>query len=77
MLYSDTIEKIRSGKISEVFSIGTAVTIAPVGFIIDQDNKTQVGDGLPGEISMSIRQELVDIQYGKIPDKFTWQTKVN
>ena len=77
MLYSDTIEKIRSGKISEVFSIGTAVTIAPVGFIIDQDNKTQVGDGLPGEISMSIQQELVDIQYGKIPDKFTWQTKVN
>ena len=59
-----------------MFSIGTAVTIAPVGFIVDENNKTRVGDGGPGEIAMSLRQELCDLQFGKLPDVFGWQVKV-
>lgn len=74
LVYDEVLEKIRSGKIVEVFSIGTAVTIAPVAFIVDQENKTQVGDGGAGEISMSLRQELVDYQFGKLPDEFSWRT---
>ena len=76
LVYDEIIEKIRSGKIVEVFSIGTAVTIAPVGYIVDENNKTQVGDGGPGEIAMSLRQELVDMQFGKLPDDFSWQVKI-
>lgn len=72
--YDDIIEKIRNGKIVEVFSIGTAVTIAPVGYIVDQAGKTKVGDGGAGEIAMSLREELVDYQFGKLDDEFNWRT---
>jgi branched-chain amino acid aminotransferase len=76
LVYDEVIEKIRTGVITEVFSIGTAVTIAPVGYIVDDKNKTQVGDGGPGEISMSIRQELCDLHFGKLPDDFGWHVKI-
>ena len=56
--------------------MGTAVTISPVGFILDSENETQVGNGQAGEISMSLRQELIDIQFGNVSDKYGWTEKI-
>ncbi len=74
--YDEVIEAINKGEIVEAFSMGTAVTISPVGFILDSENETQVGNGQAGEISMSLRQELIDIQFGNVSDKYGWTEKI-
>ena len=71
--FEDVISQINDGKIKEAFSMGTAVTISPVGAIVSNDNKTVVGDGKAGEITMSLREELIDLQFGRIQDPHNWR----
>lgn len=76
LVFEDIIEKISTGAINEAFSCGTAVTISPIGSIVTRDSKTVVADGKAGEITMSLREELIDIQFGRIEDKFGWRHKI-
>ncbi|MFN8015478.1 MAG: branched-chain amino acid aminotransferase [Acidimicrobiia bacterium] len=72
LVFNDVLSKLESGEISEVFSCGTAVTISPVGAIVTKDSKTVVGDGSAGEVTMSLRSDLIDIQYGRREDPHGW-----
>ena len=67
---------VASGEIAEVFACGTAAVITPIGELKGRD--FAVGDaGAPaGEVTMAIRKELTDIQYGKIPDRHGWLVKL-
>jgi branched-chain amino acid aminotransferase len=60
------------GSLTEVFACGTAAVITPVGVVKSARGSWAVGDGGPGEISMRLRQVLVDIQRGAAPDKHRW-----
>ncbi len=73
LVFDDVIEEISAGTISEAFSMGTAVTISPIGAIVSTDSKTVVADGKAGEITMSLREELIAIQSGKIDDVHHWR----
>jgi branched-chain amino acid aminotransferase len=73
LIFDDVLDEIESGSISEVFSCGTAVTISPVGKIVSSQRKVSVGDGTAGEITMSLRSELIDIQFGRKADPHSWQ----
>ncbi|WP_234414900.1 branched-chain amino acid aminotransferase [Xanthomonas fragariae] len=67
---------VASGEITEVFACGTAAVITPIGEL--------KGDGfavghLPapaGDVTMSLRQELTDIQYGRVPDRHGWLVRL-
>lgn len=72
LVFDEVIEKIVSGEIQECFSCGTAVTVSPIGSIVSDENNTVVGDSKAGEITLSLRQELIDIQFGQITDKHSW-----
>jgi len=62
-----------SGEITEVFAFGTAAVITPVGEVKSRNlGSWQVAGGGPGEVSMRLRQELLDIQTGAIPDRHNW-----
>ncbi len=62
-----------SGEITEVFACGTAAVITPVGEVKSRNlGSWQVAGGGPGEVSMRLRQELLDIQTGAIPDRHNW-----
>ena len=76
LVFDDIINEISAGSIQEVFSCGTAVTISPVGSIVSDDSKTVVGDGKAGEITMSLREELINIQFGQIPDAHNWRHRI-
>ena len=76
LVFDDIINEISIGSIQEVFSCGTAVTISPVGSIVSDDSKTVVGDGKAGEITMSLREELINIQFGQIPDAHNWRHRI-
>jgi branched-chain amino acid aminotransferase len=60
------------GSLTEVFACGTAAVITPVGSVKSAHGSWTVGDGGPGEVSMRLRQALVDIQRGAAADTHGW-----
>jgi branched-chain amino acid aminotransferase len=64
------------GTLTEVFACGTAAVITPVGAVKSAHGSWVVGDGKPGEITMRLRQSLVDIQRGAAPDPHQWRHPV-
>jgi len=68
---------VASGEISEVFACGTAAVITPIGEL--KGKGFAVGDinAPAGEVTMAIRKELTDIQYGRLPDRHGWLVKLH
>jgi branched-chain amino acid aminotransferase len=60
------------GSLTEVFACGTAAVITPVGTVKSAQGSWSVGDGGAGEVSVRLRQALVDIQRGTSPDPHGW-----
>ena len=65
---------VSSGAITEVFACGTAAVITPVGKLVWEGGA--VGDEKMGEITLRLRNALLDIQYGRAPDKHGWMSKL-
>jgi branched-chain amino acid aminotransferase len=66
---------VASGDITEVFACGTAAVVTPVGSLKWAGGQVQ-GSTEAGELTMQIRQALVDIQYGRADDTFGWMHRV-
>ena len=67
-------EGVTSGAITEIFACGTAAVVTPVG-----DLKWDGGEApapRSTELTVQIRQALVDIQYGRADDTFGWMHRV-
>ncbi len=65
-----------SGELTEVFACGTAAVITPVGRVRSAHDEWLVGTGEPGPVTMRLREELVGIQYGALPDPYAWLHKI-
>ena len=61
---------VASGEITEVFACGTAAVITPVGRLAWNGGEVSMPDH--HEVTMSLRQELLDIQYGRGEDRHGW-----
>jgi branched-chain amino acid aminotransferase len=61
-----------SGQISEVFACGTAAVVTAVGSVQSSTGRWTVGDGTPGDITTRLRDQLLGIQYGRVPDRHGW-----
>lgn len=70
-------EGVTSGAISEVFACGTAAVVTPIAVLKGADFTIGSDDAKAGEMTMSLRQELTDIQYGRIPDPHGWMTRLD
>ena len=66
---------VASGRIAEVFACGTAAVVTPVG-TLKWDGGEVAGSTDAGEVTMEMRQALVDIQYGRAEDTFGWMHRV-
>jgi branched-chain amino acid aminotransferase len=66
------IADIKSGKITEVFGCGTAAVIAPIGKFGFRDEEIIINNNQAGPVATRLFQELTDIQFGRIPDRFGW-----
>ena len=64
---------LTSGRLTEVFACGTAAVVTPVGTLKWRGGSasTGVGDDI-GPVTKQVRQNLVDIQYGRAEDTFGW-----
>ena len=67
---------INSGEITEVFACGTAAVITPVGQFKSKVETIGSADAQPGELTVSLRQELTGIQYGRVADRHGWMMKL-
>jgi branched-chain amino acid aminotransferase len=65
-----------AGEITEVFACGTAGVVTPVGAVKGASRGWQVGDGTPGPVTMRLREELLGIQFGRLPDPHGWIHKI-
>ena len=70
-------EGVASGEITEVFACGTAAVVTPVGELrwAGGSAPSTGGEG-GGEITRTIRQSLLDIQYGVAEDTRGWMTRL-
>jgi branched-chain amino acid aminotransferase len=70
-------EGYESGDIVEAFACGTAATVVPIGQLKTPEFTIGSPDSPAGEVTMSLRSELVDIQYGRIPDVHGWMFRLD
>ncbi|TFB53318.1 branched-chain amino acid aminotransferase [Cryobacterium sp. TMT1-62] len=68
---------VASGAITEVFACGTAAVVTPISQLKGPNLSIGDPDGPAGQITMALRQELTDIQYGRLPDRHGWLTRLD
>jgi branched-chain amino acid aminotransferase len=65
---------VASGDIVEIFACGTAAVVTPVGELKWAGGATPAPAST--DLTMRIRQALVDVQYGRAEDSFGWMHQV-
>lgn len=72
--FSQWREGVASGDITEVFACGTAALVAPVGLLKGEgfEDRQPLGD-----LAISLRDELTDIQYGRREDRHGWMYRLD
>jgi len=76
MVAEDVLSRVASGEITEMFACGTAAVITPIGEFRSPQGAWTVGDGGSGELTLALRSELTDIQYGRAEDRYGWLTRL-
>lgn len=66
------LDDIGAGRITELFACGTAAVINPIGELRSPEGSAVVADGGSGPVTLSLREELTGIQYGRVPDRRGW-----
>jgi len=62
---------VESGRITEVFACGTAAVVTPLGRLVWRGGELRMGTSA-GPVTTAVRQALLDIQYGAVPDRHRW-----
>ena len=68
---------VDSGDIVEAFACGTAAVVTPIGQLKAPDFTIGSEDQPPGELTVSLRQRLTDIQQGRAPDPHGWMMRLD
>jgi branched-chain amino acid aminotransferase len=68
-------EGVESGEITEVFACGTAAVITPLGRLAWDDGELSMGE-TAGPVTMSLRETLLDLQYGRTEDTHGWLHRI-
>ena len=66
-------EDCAAGQLTEVFGCGTAAVVTPVGTVKSTTGEFTVGDGATGgPVTLKLREHLMGIQNGTVPDRHDW-----
>lgn len=66
----------KKGNLKEAFGTGTAAVISPIGMLKYKNETICINDGKIGNISQNLYDEITDIQWGRINDRFNWTTQL-
>jgi len=67
---------VASGRMTEAFACGTAAVITPIGHVNGVDGEFTVADGQSGEVTMRLRELMLDIQHGHAEDQHGWMHRL-
>ncbi|MBF4576890.1 branched-chain amino acid aminotransferase [Frondihabitans sp. VKM Ac-2883] len=70
-------EGVESGDIVEVFACGTAAVVVPIGELKGEGFTITSPVAGPDSLTLALRAELTDIQYGRRPDPHGWLTRLD
>jgi branched-chain amino acid aminotransferase len=70
-------EDAGSGRLVEAFACGTAAVVTPIGHVAGHDGEFTVGSGGPGQLTTKLRDQLVGIQRGTLPDPHGWVMRLD
>jgi branched-chain amino acid aminotransferase len=65
-----------SGRLVESFACGTAAVVTPIGKVSAPDFTFTIGAGGPGQITMKLKERLVEIQRGAAKDTYGWVQRI-
>ncbi|GIF09348.1 branched-chain amino acid aminotransferase [Actinoplanes siamensis] len=65
-------EAARAGRVTEMFACGTVAVVRGIGSLHGRHGEVVIGDGGTGDLTARLRQELLDIQHGRTPDRHGW-----
>ena len=65
-------EECRTGVITESFACGTAAVVTPIGRVRDKAGDWTIGAGNPGQVTLALRDALVDLHHGRAADPHHW-----
>ena len=68
--------QVKNGRCTEAFACGTAAIITPINYFGESTGERIPLHHSEGKISMEIREKLLSIQEGRIPDTYKWVTAV-
>jgi len=71
------IDGVASGEIVEAFACGTAAVITPISELKGENVSIVMPEPEGERVAMSLRQELTDIQYGRVPDRHGWNMRLD
>ena len=71
------IDGVASGEIVEAFACGTAAVITPIAELKGANVSIVMPEPEGERVSLSLRQELTDIQYGRVPDRHEWMLRLD
>jgi branched-chain amino acid aminotransferase len=71
-------EGCKSGQITEAFACGTAAVMVPIGKAKSANGEDiVVNEGRPGPVVTQLRERLLGIQHGVIPDIHGWVKRID
>jgi branched-chain amino acid aminotransferase len=65
-----------AGELTEVFATGTAAVITPIQSLVTSQAKINTPAQGLGPVAAGLRDELIGIQTGQLPDRFGWLHEV-
>ena len=69
-------ELIGDPAVREAFACGTAATVVPIGAVVTGGERYRIGAGRSGTLARTLRDDLLDIQFGRRPDPYGWMHEV-
>jgi branched-chain amino acid aminotransferase len=72
----ELVAGIEAGRVSEMFTAGTAAVITPVGVLHHDGRDHRIGSGEAGPCHRRIYERLTGIQFGRQPDAYGWMRLV-
>lgn len=73
---NEMLAGVESGEVTEVFGCGTAAVIAPIGRFGYKGRDYAINGNEVGSVAARLYQELTDIQYGRVADRFNWTYRI-
>jgi branched-chain amino acid aminotransferase len=66
----------QAGRLREVFACGTAAVITPIGAVRMRKGEFTIADGGIGPVTAEVRRRLLDLQRGRIEDRYGWVRRI-